>query len=430
MLNWLKRFTLSLFSDSQAKESVRYGFGGILLSSVLALIFLFLGVFAGKTVPFGAYYGGADDFRGFIYNALIGSDTAEPISVTVKDGKAEVTSGGKAVLINTFTEEDDRQKYSVNGYQLIVDSREVADIYDDFEAYCIDKDGGEEITYEEYLKLDAQNKKQYRFAVRYTGEQKIITDADAAGYADYISASGDDEAKEELKKLQDKRGELTAQEYNDGVYELYVKSYYPDVYLVTGENVPTLRTYYYRLTLKSGGKYLCLFGDMVIASFESYGGGALTFGGYYKDGNNLFANGTAEGGSGAVDKFFKALYYDGLSMLFLMELLNSITVIVFAELIIVGCMLVCYGICKFKKIKLCDTLGKSAKLVASYAHVGALLAAVAAFCLGFVLKGTAVTAVTFGVFALILLVRTVILLLREAKAQPNSAEPEAGGDGD
>ena len=166
MLNWLKRFTLSLFSDSQAKESVRYGFGGILLSSVLALIFLFLGVFAGKTVPFGAYYGGADDFRGFIYNALIGSDTAEPISVTVKDGKAEVTSGGKAVLINTFTEEDDRQKYSVNGYQLIVDSREVADIYDDFEAYCIDKDGGEEITYEEYLKLDAQNKKQYRFAVR------------------------------------------------------------------------------------------------------------------------------------------------------------------------------------------------------------------------------------------------------------------------
>ena len=143
-MSWVKRFFLSLFSAEQAEESVRYGFGNILLTGVLSVAFIFLGIFVGGNVPFFAFYGGADEFRGFLYNAFI--EQGDGITVAI-DGGAAITSGGKDVLINTFSDENDRAAYLVNGYHLIVDSRNVASVYDDFTAYCKNTSDGTEITY-------------------------------------------------------------------------------------------------------------------------------------------------------------------------------------------------------------------------------------------------------------------------------------------
>ena len=425
-MNWLKRFTLSLFSDTWAKESTKCGFANILLTSVLAVIFLFLGIFAGKTLTFSAYYGGAEEFREFVYNAFIGSETAEPISVTIKDGKANISSGGGDVLINTFTDENDKSVYAFNGYQFIADSRNVSSVYDDFEAYCVKNGGTEEISYESYKNLGESEKKSYRFAVRYTGREKPITDTDAETYINFLKSLDDEDVNARLKELEDKKAELSAENYNRSVYALYVDKYYPDIYSVTGERIPTLRGYYYFLTLKSEGTYFCLFGDMAIASFKSYSYGIISFGGIYGE-NNGFA--VSDGDNRvAADKFIKSLYYDGLPLLFLVELMNCVFLIIVAELIIAGCMLLCFALNKIKKKEFCDTFGKCAKLIGSYSHIAAFISAVAAVCSGFVLTGSAVALDAYGAFATIMVVRTLVLLLRNEKREnPTSGEADGAG---
>ncbi len=422
MLNWLKKFTLSLFSDKAALGSMSGGFANILLTSFLAVAFMFFGIFAGKTVTFAAHYGGAGEFREFVCNAFNGADGAKPIKIEAENGGAVITCNGEGVLINTLANEKDKANYFVNGYHFIADSRNVSEVYDDFEAYCVK--GAEEISYADYLKLDEGTRAQYRFAVRYTGIQKQITDADTAAYKQYLASVKDDKISAQLKEIEDNKPQLSAQDYNNSVYELYLKAYYPDLYRATGESVPTLRGYYYGLTLKAEGKYFCLFGDMVTASFKSYSAGTIVFGGLYKDGNGLSADGANS--AAAVDGFVKNIYYQSLSMLFLIDLTGSISVIVITELIIVGCMLLCFAISRIKQHTACNTFGKCAKLVASYAHTAAFIAAVAAVLFGFVLTGEAVAIAAYAALAVIMVIRTTVFMLR-VKNQPQTADDNSDG---
>lgn len=406
MIGWLKRFALSLFSDSQAKESARFGFGNVLLTCFLAVVFIFLGIFAGEIAPFASYYDGAKDFREFLYNAF------DTISVTVSDGAAEITSDGKAVEINTFSDREDEAEYAVNGYHLFVNSASVASEYDDFYAYCVNKDGGE-IDYEEYRTLPESERKNYRFAVRYSGEIKNIYE-DTGIYQEYLQGLNDEEVNKQLQSF-----EGTGNEYPEFVYRLWVQHYYPDMSAATGEAVPTLRTYYYRQTLETDGRYLCLFGDMIIASFTSYNGNKVTFGGTYKAGNTL-GGGTPE----AVDTFIKNCFYDSASTLFVFDLLNCVVIIAVSELIVVAVMLLAFAACRLTKRGACFKFADSARIIGSYVHVAALISAVITLCLSFAFGGSAVQIIAYVSFAVILAVRTAVLLLRDKRMPEQESEEE------
>ncbi|MDE5667545.1 MAG: hypothetical protein K2I29_04830, partial [Clostridia bacterium] len=357
-----------------------------------------------------SYYNGAEEFRGFLYAAFIGSGTG--ITVAVTDESAEITADGKDVLINTFTDENDEALYSAYGYHLIVDSRKVASVYDDFYAYCKSVNGGQEISYGEYLQLSDNEKTNYRFAVRYSGKQKVFGEQDIDEYTAYFGSLPEGDAKNEYKALVDKKQEISVEEFNDALYVLYVKNYYPDMLNVVGESVPTLRNYYYGLTRRSQDKYLCLFGDMLTAAFGSYNGNVLTYGGVYRQGQGLDIAGLNEEQARAeVDGFVKDVYYSGLSTALVLETLNCLFQIVIVEFIIVGCMLLCFALGKLKKTEFCNTFGRSAKAVASYAHIAAFFSALAAFCIGFAFSGAAVSIAAYVVFATVLIVRTLILVL-------------------
>lgn len=409
MTDWLKRFFLSLFSDKQAKQSVRFGFGNILITAFLSAIFIFLGIFAGKTVPFAAYYNGADDFRGFLHNAF--ADGGAGITVSVNQGGADISAAGKQVLINTFSNESDRAEYFVNGYHLIVDSRNVASVYVDFDAYCIDSDG-RKITYGEYLSLSESDRYGYRFTVEYTQDEKQVTEEEAAAYSEYLKKLDDGNVKSQYEALEEKKGETSADDYRKSLYVLYITSYYPEMYSVTGESAPSLRNYYYRLTTQAEGRYFCLFGDMMAASYRSYNSNTVVFGGVYKQGNTLnTADLGGEQARQAVDKFVKNLYYDGLSTLFLFDLTNSLSLIAIVEFIIVGVMLLCFALGKLRNSDFCLTFAVSVKIVGSYSHMAALIAALAAFSIGFIFSGSAVEIAAYALFGGILVIRTIILVL-------------------
>lgn len=191
--------------------------------------------------------------------------------------------------------------------------------------------------------------------------------------------------------------------YKRGVYALYVQSYYPDMSSAAGEAVPTLRNYYYLQTLKTDGKYLCLFGDMIVGSFSA-GGNKISYGGMYKQGNAL-------DGRDSVDEFIKGTFYDASSATFILGLVNGVSVIAFTELITVGVMLLGFAVCKLRKKGACQKFADSARIVASYAHVAALIAAVVTLCLSFAFA--AASLIAYLSFATILIIRTVVLIIRD-----------------
>lgn len=415
-MNWLKFFFLSIFSDNQAKRSVKHGFLTALLTCLLAVVFIFLGLYAAETASFAAYLNGADEFQEFIANAF---NTAQ-LEITVKDNQAQITANGQNVVIDTVASESDKAAYGLNGYNLFVDSRQVASTFDDFRAYCQSVKDGTEISYDKYLSLSTEAQNDYAFRIEYSGRQKNITDADVQAYREFLSNVADNSVKDEYKALIESADGMPKSELNGKIYALYTKAYYPQMYNAAGEQTPTLRGYYIRRSLESDGKYVCLFGDMSVVSFKSYCNNTVAYGGIYKDGNKIdFSSGTQ-----SPFGFFKRLYYDGASTLLVVELLDCFLVIAIVELIIVAVMILTFAVCRLKKLEAGYVFGKSVKLVSSYAHTAALLTFFAVFCLGFLIRGIALTVAAYVIFAVIMLARTAALLVREAKYGEKHIEEE------
>ncbi|MDE7329590.1 MAG: hypothetical protein K2N30_00620, partial [Clostridia bacterium] len=292
MKSWLKFFGLSFFSDKIAKEARIRGILNCVLGFVLALVFIFCGVLAANTVPFYTHYDNASRFKQFVYSAM------EKADLSVKEGKV---SCGE--IINTHLNGADAEKYSQEGYNLVIDTRPSTAL-DDFEAYCVAKDGTE-ISYEDYLALSEEDKGGYDFKIRYTANELILTDELTAGHEKYLGESANEEIKKQYDELVQKKADMTAEEYKSAVYALYIKAYYPNItaYERAGE-VPLLRSFYYRNYLYSSKteKSLFIFEDVLFGYFATDAGIAVNFYGYY--GNAEEGAITATGADGFIKSAF------------------------------------------------------------------------------------------------------------------------------
>lgn len=418
MRDFLKRFTLSIGSNKYMRESAHCGFGGVLLACFLAIVFLFFGIFIGKDVTFGVDYNGAAEFREFLYAAFIKDDVCA-LKITVDGGKADVTVDGEHITVNTVVNDADAKRYRVNDYELIVDYNDMTEAYDDFSIDCIPTGGGEAIDYDEYIKLTASEKSKYDLRARYSGELKTITDKDVAEYETYLQASTAFEEFEKLKEKNDGSGGYTKE-----LYKLYVKTYYPDMKSLVGEDVPTLKKYYYDL-IDGKPKYLCVFGDMIIGSFKNDLGKSDSFGCVYTDGVEV------GGTKSALDGFIKDIYYANLSTLLFFEILNCLLTLLFTVLIIVAAMLICRLVCKLKNIGIGSTFSSCIKAVGSCVHVAALAAAIFAAIFGFFRGGTILTAFALGSFAAIIAVRMTVFYICEYKNEKKTSdETDTQDDGE
>lgn len=423
MKSWLKRFALSMFSDKHAIENAEYGAGNILLTCALAAIFLFVGIFVGRYTLFAVDYANADAFRKSAYTAFIDNG----VSVSVNGaGVAQVTVNGEFETVNTFVDPTDKQKYGADGYEVIVDPHNVAETFDDFNAYCKNKNNGETIDYETYRALAADDKKEYKLVVEYSGRAKEPKESDAVGYIEYLKTV--DAAQKELGALEDKKGTASSKEYLNELYSLYIKYYYPDMERVTGEVAPTLRNYYYAFAAKSDGKYLCVFGDMFTASFVSNVGKKAALGFGYDKGLAVGPEKSRAQNKAAVDEFIKDGYYGGIGALVFADYMSNILVILLSELVIVSVILLCWLFCRRCDIRSMSAFADSAKVVCSYAHVSALFATVVAALSGFLVGGFLVAVVGALVFFGIIAARTAVLLAREYKKAKLSAESDDADD--
>lgn len=436
MKGWLKYTFLGFFSDKIVKGGASRSYGNVLLAFVMALVFTFLGLFAADMAPFSSLYARADDFKNTAYRVF--SDGVTGVTVSVEKGKlsavlnADPSAEGK--LIDTVANPDDAAAYSVNGYRVVVDLRPADSTFDDFRAVCVKSDGTE-ISYETYLSLPSELKKQYTFTAVYTGEELQLTQEKAEGYEAYLEGKSDPNASGYDKDvasgytdLKTKRDDMTAEEYYCGLYELYCKAYYPDLSAYEKDGgAPKIRNYYYYNYAESGkfGKFLFVFDDALVGAFPCNGTPYLFYGFY----NNL--NGvTLSGGKSAVDSFIVRSFNATSSFCAMNRFMTVMSFMPFIAIIFIALALLFFCLRKLLKTGAGLSFGESLKIVGAFVAYSSLISALITLILGFVAPGLSLTAYSLLAFAAVLALRSGIYLVREYIAANRARAEAAEGQND
>ena len=434
MKKWFKFFGLSFFSHSIPKTSVKRGYTNVFLGFVLVLVFLWAAYFGANTLPFGAHYKRSPDFTATAYSVFTGTDTEKRIEAEIEDGtfkaKKHGTEYSEALLVNTFDSEGDKQQYSVNGYNIVVDTR-AADTLAEIEAYCVSNDGKETvISYSDYLTLSDVAKLNFDFKLKYTGNALALDESLVESYKDYLNGLGD-EMKSESEALSQKLTEekITQSEYNRAIYELYFTNYYPEITAYeSASKVPLLRNYYYHQYVKDGAKkYLFIFDDYMTGSFETKGGITVSFHGFYADLENgpvvpIGADGSAANVS--VDRFIKKSFKSTGFLNSYAYALNVFSLVPFIALMLLVVTLLTYSISRLRAVESIRSFGAMFKIVGSFAWFSGTISAVITIVAAFFVKSNIINALPLVVFFLALAARSVIFAIEEERLYIKRSEEQ------
>ena len=434
MKKWLNFFCLSFFSDKTSKEGAKRGYTNVFLGLILAFAFLWAGYVGSEMLPFGVHYKSSKDFGATVRAVFANSDVNKRIFVDVHDSTISVKKYGgeyvEDVLVNTFENETDKQNYSVNGYHIVVDSRG-ADALAEVEAYCVSNDGkGTVISYQDYLTLSEVARLNFDFKLEYTGKELELSCEFVQSCVKYLSDIGG-ETSQESDKLSGElsEGKITKDEYNRSIYKLYFTNYYPEITeYETSSEVPLLRNYYYHKYIKQGyDKYLFIFDDYMVGSFQAKNGAKYTFYGFYdkvENGTLVSENATQDEAYKSVDSFIKKAYNATASLSLYTYAMNVFSLIPFIALMPMVVTLLAYSILKLKGVESITSLGSAFKIVGSYVWVSAAGAAVLTVISSFFLPPGMLAVMPLLLLFITLAIRSIIFAINETKAHFKTLEQE------
>lgn len=394
MKGWIKFFGLSFFSDKIATEAVKRGFSSIALALLLSFIFFLFGYYGADVAPFAARYDGAESYKQFISNGF------SKLDIEIKDGKASSEK-----KINSYISDGE---YSVNGYNLIIDTRPSQTLIK-FTQVAVN--GEIELSYEEYLNVSGKEKEQYKIQTRYTDTPLEITEEDVKTYEKFLSENSD--AQKGFSAL-----DKNADDYDLQLYYLYVKYYYSSVSSVlVGAKAPVLRDYYYRNYILNGNAYyFYVFDNMIAGSFKTDGGVPVVFGGYL--------NKCTDGRIGDIHSFIKDAYYSTAGYTFTSYFVSAISqlpALIFIPLILA---LIMWGIGKAVKDGWEKTYGGCFKIVNSFVWVSALITAIVTFVCGWFAPPRLMYSLMPVIFGGVLLIRTAVYCILRAVNNAKSGAEE------
>ena len=416
VVEWLKFYFLGFFSEKQARKSNWTGALTIIFSAVLAFLLFFIGFYAADIVPFSTHYNNATQYCRFVENAF-------------DNGKAPVKiNAEKAVYpvkINTYTSDADKEKYCLDGYNLIVDTRP-SDTLIRFTQYAIKEE--EEIGYETYLALNEEDKKQYSLRIRYFDEELVLTAEDTErhiGFLERASVEGGENfnksAAEDYKKLNGDKQTMNDEEYAEQLYYLFIKYYYVGAgSLLQGAKAPVLCDYYY-VNYLIGGKsdYLYIFDTLCTGSFTSDRGVPVVFGGYY--------DGQPDGEVTDIKGFIKQIFYASAGAAVASYFYTVILQIPFILIIPIVLALFLWLIGKATKAKNKQGFTNYYKTVNCFVLFSAIFTAVLTFVCGFFFSARSVAKFMPLIFGIILVVRTFVSFSMQLAASKRSADSEDNG---
>ena len=432
MKKWFRFFGLSFFSHKIAKEGAKRGYGNVFLGFILALIFLWAGFVGGATLPFNAQYKNSPDFAATVRNVFANTDTAKRIEATIENGvlKAKKSNGEylESLLVSTLERDADKENYSTNGYNIVVDLRP-ADTLAEVEAYCVSNDGKNTvIPYEEYLTLSDVAKLNFDFQLHYTGNGLLLDEETVAGYRAYIDGLSDEQkaAAEKLERdLADEQ--ITKAEYTKEIYELYFSNYYPEItaYESTSK-VPLLRNYYQHQYISQNiQNYLFVFDDYMIGSFETSKGIFVSFYGFYSDiaDGVLVTHGmTKDEADTAADTFIKNAF-KGIWFLYAYSYgMNVISLAPFIVLMLMVATLLAYSVLKLRGVASITSLGAMFKHSGSFVWFSGLIAAVLTVISAFFVQSSMTNLLQFVLFFVVLMIRSIVFVIEESKQYAKQLE--------
>lgn len=411
MKEWFKFIGLSFFSDKIAKQAPSRGLGNMFLAAVLSFVFLLLGLIMAYTLTFDANYSNTPELVATVERTL----SADGAALEIKDGYLYSDR-----IIDTVSNEEDRRNY-YRGYDIIVDTRK-ADTFDDFTAYCVSKSGNE-ITYEDYLELDADLKTLYKFKVKYSGNERVINDE----WVERCEAFLDEKTDSKTVKAYEKVKEKTGDEYAAAVYDLYVRSYYPSLTAYeTNGDAPKTRNFYYH-NYGEREKILFVFNDSMQGTFETDTGAKHIFYGYYRK----MPNGKI-GTSAAAVKGFISDSFDGARAFTVYSAVTAFfSVVPFIVLIVIAASVLLFCFTKLLKLEELK-FGAAAKTVFAFLAWSAVIAAIITFALGFLVSQSLLAWLEGVVFFAVIAIRVAVMLIvaavarkREIKNNAESKEQKA-----
>ena len=434
MKKWIKFFCLSFFSDKQSREGAKRGYTNVLIGLALALIFVWLSYACADILPFGAHYNSAPDFKATVHSVLANGDKEKRIDVKIENNRLSAKKHGgeytEGLLVNTYENENDKENYSVNGYEVVIDTRSASTLAE-VRAYCVSNDvKNTEITYEEYLTLSDVAKLNFDFRLEYTGGALILDDALTDSYVEYLnSLDGDAKQSAESVFKEYNDGKISKDEYQIKLYELYFANYYPEISAYEGtSSVPLLRNYYYHEYINKGSdKYLFIFDDYLAGSYETKMGIEHTFYGYYsgiKDGTLIDADMEEKEANAQADKFIKKSFKSLAVLNFYSNAVSVVSFIPFIALMPMVVTLLAYSILKLSGCETVSTMGAAFKIVGSHLWFSGLVSATFTVIAAFFVPRNIIVAVPLVILFITLSVRAVIFSVNEIKLYRKQAEQE------
>ena len=431
MKKWLRFFCLSYFSDKISREGAKRGYTNFFLGLILAFAFLWGAYVGGDMLPLGKHYNNSSDFKATMHTLFVSADSETRIYAEIKEGR--LCAGKRAgeysdqLLVNTLESDADKQKYSGNGYSVVVDMR-AADALAEIEAYCVSNDGQQlVITYEEYLSLSSVARLNFEFKLRYTGKELVLTDEAVSDYREYLDSLGD-AVKLRADKMANELAEskITIDEYNRSVYELYFANYYPDISVYESTSrVPLLRNYYYHEYISQGiDKYIFIFDDCVSASFETDGGTDVSFYGFYSNMEDGAVINDETEHTESVDSFMKQLIRSIAPLTMYAYAMNIFSMIPFIALMPLVVTLLAYSVLKIGGIETVSTFGATFRILGSYVWFSALISAVLTVVASFIVSPKAVSSLPLALFFVALVLRSLMFAVREVKTHKSKKQSE------
>ena len=425
MKKWLRFFGLSFFSDKISKEGAKRGYTNVFIGLILTFAFLWVGFVGGDLLPLGVRYNNSPDFMKTAHGVFANSDTGKRIDAEIKEGvllaKKQGGEYSKNLLINTFENDADRENYSANGYNVVVDLHP-ADTLAEIEAYCVSNDGKNQIiSYSDYLTLSEVARLNFDFKIRYTGKALELSDEFVESYRVYVEGlSAESKAQTDSLNGELEANKITKDEYGRAIYELYFVNYYPEItsYESTSK-VPLLRNYYYHEYISQGVKnYLFIFDDYMTASFETKGGAAMSFYGFFsnmKDGVLVAKDATVEEANKAVDEFMLNSINSIAPLTLYAHAMNIFSLIPFIALMPLIVTLLAYSVLKLWNIESITSFGGVFKIIGSYTWFSGVISALLTVIVAFFVNSEIISALPLVLFFVALTVRSVIFAIREAR---------------
>ena len=424
MKKWLRFFCLGFFSDRISREGAKRGYTNFFLSLVLALAFIWAGFVGGDLLPLTVHYNNSPDFRETVHTVLANSNADKSIALEIQNGALKVQGGenSSVTLINTLENEADKQNYSSNGYDVVVDLHP-ADTLAEVEIYFLSNDGQNlKISYDEYLSLSDVARLNFDFKMRYTGKELELNDQSAAKQLAYLlSLEGESETQARQLTNDFAEGKIKKDEYYRSIYEMYFVSCYPEITeYESSSKVPLYRNHYYHNYISQGMEdYLFIFDDYLTASFETKGGIRVSFYGFYNEmenGSLIDESDSQVEKNEAMDRFIKKSISSILPLTMYAYAVNIFTLIPFIALMPLVVTLLAYSVLKLRGVDSINSFGSMFKILGSYVWFSSLVSAILTVILGFFVPRDAVTALPLVLFFITLAVRSVIFAIREANS--------------